>query len=306
MSRKIKIVIVGIGGVGGYFGGLLAKRFEGSDRVQVIFVARGQHLKKIQKDGLKVIKGTSEFVARPSKAVENTNKIDTADYILLCTKSYDLENALGSLTSCISGDTVLLPLLNGVDAPERISKIFPNATVWQGCVYIISRLKNAGVIENSGNIQKLFFGLDNENNDRLEGFDGILRSAGIESILTENISAVVWEKYIFISAMATATSYFDATIGRVLLENKKTIMGLIKEVSQIAKAKNIEIDKDIETRTLEKLSSLPFEITSSLHSDFKNRKSRTELNTLTAFVVQEGIRLKIETPTYTKLYRVLQ
>ncbi len=306
MAEQIKIVIVGIGGVGGYFGGLLASKYRSSNRIQVIFVARGQHLKKIREDGLKVIQGRSEFIARPKLAVENTDYIGIANYILICTKSYDLEDAVKSLASCINKDTILLPLLNGVDAPARIAKIYPNARVWLGCVYIISRLKNMGIIENSGNIQKLFFGLDNKSNRKLHEFDTLLQNAGIESNLTKNISTVIWEKYIFISAMATATSYFDASIGKVLLTNQKVIVELIKEVSQIARVKNIEIDQHIERKVLNKLRSLPFETTSSMHSDFQSKRPQTELDTLTGYVVQEGIKHKIGTPTYNKLYNFLQ
>ena len=164
---KTKIIIAGIGGVGGYFGGLLANCFYENENVEIIFFARGRHLKEIQNNGLKVIKGDSEFIARPALATDNPAETGIADYIIVATKSYDLETVVRQLLPCINQDTIVLPLLNGVDSKERIKNILPGNIVLDGCAYIVSRLKQAGVIENSGNIQTLYFGLDNFVNDRL-------------------------------------------------------------------------------------------------------------------------------------------
>ncbi len=305
-GKKIRIVIVGIGGVGGYFGGLLAKKYSGGDTVELCFVARGEHLQQIREIGLKVVHGASKFVVRPDRAVEKTVSLGIADYILLCTKNFDLENALAGLAPNIGPNTVLLPLLNGVDAPERISRIYPGATVWKGCVYIIARLMTAGVVENLGNIQQFHFGLDVRTDERPQLFHDILKDAGIEVTLTDEIETAIWEKYIFISSVATATSFFDRSIGELLLKNEQTLIKLIREVRQVALTKKVEIDPDIETKVLEKLRSLPFENTSSMHSDFKNKRQQTELEALTGYVVKEGATLGIPAPTYKALYNGLK
>ena len=141
MSTKVKIVIAGIGGIGGYFGGFLAKKYENSNDVEVCFVARGEHLNKIRENGLKVIHGQNEFIARAAIATDNANEIGIADYILICTKSYDLDATIKQLKPCIAENTILLPLLNGVESVERIKKILPGTTVLEGCVYIVSSVK---------------------------------------------------------------------------------------------------------------------------------------------------------------------
>jgi 2-dehydropantoate 2-reductase len=231
-----------------------------------------------------------------------------ADFIIVATKSYDLETIVQQLRPCINQDTIILPLLNGVDSRERIKHILPDNIVLDGCVYLVSRLKQVGVIENSGNIQKLYFGLDNFVNDRLSLLESLLKDANIEASLSENISTVIWEKFIFLSPTATATSYFDKCIGELIADKEKltTTAALIEEVKQIAKAKQIVISDDITEKTLTKLKALPFEVTSSMHSDFQANKPTNELESITGYVINEGRKYNMETPIYMKTYAELK
>jgi len=304
----IKIIIAGIGGVGGYFGGLLAKYYYQNKNIRIDFFARGQHLEEIQKNGLKVIKNENEFIAIPNIATDNPKIIGIADLIIICTKSYDIETVIQQLRPCINQETVILPLLNGLDSKEKIKRVFPNNIVLEGCVYIVSRLKQFGVVQNSGNIQELYFGLDNFPGDKLHLFENIFRKANIEATFSGNISKVIWEKFIFLSPTATVTSYYDQCIGEILgdKESFETLIGLIDEVKQIAKAKEIIVSDDIADQTLRILKTLPFETTSSMHSDFKNKKEKTELKSLTGFVVKEGLKYNIDTPNYKKIYSALK
>ncbi len=305
---KTKIIIAGVGGVGGYFGGLLAKHFYDKEDVEINFVARGGHLKEIQKNGLKVIKGNTEFIAKPTLATDNPAEIGIANFIIITTKSYDLETIVQQLQPCINQDTIILPLLNGVDSKERINNILPDNTVLEGCAYIVSRLKQAGVIENSGNIQTLYFGLDKLIDKRLLLLESLFKEASIEAFLSDNISTIIWEKYIFISPTATATSYFDKCIGEVLTDKEKLkiVRALIEEVKQLAKAKDIFVSDDITEKTLNKLKALPFEATSSMHRDFKNNNPKNELLSLTGYIVYEGQKYSLDTPTYLTTYAELE
>jgi 2-dehydropantoate 2-reductase len=307
-TMKTNIIIAGIGGVGGYFGGLLAKHFYDNENVEINFVARGEHLKEIQTNGLKVIKGDTEFIARPTLATDNPSEIGIADFIIITTKSYDLEAVIQQLKPCINQDTIILPLLNGVDSKERIKNMLPDNIVLDGCVYLVSRLKQAGVVENSGNIQTLYFGLDNFTNDRIFLLERLFKEANIEAFLSNSISTVLWEKFIFISPTATATSYFNNSIGEVVADKEKLsiVDALIEEVKQVAKAKGIMVSEDITEKTLNKLKAMPFAATSSMHSDFKNNKPDNELQALTGYVLNEGRKYTIETPTYLTAYSELE
>mgnify|MGYP001360771562 CR=1 FL=1 len=305
---KTRITIAGIGGVGGYFGGLLANHFYTSEDVEINFFARGGHLREIQKNGLKVIKGDREFLAKPTLATDNPAEMRIADFVIVAAKSYDLETIVQQLCPCIGNDTIILPLLNGVDSKDRIKSILPDNLVLDGCVYIVSRLKKNGIIENSGNIQKLYFGLDNFVNDRLRLLEILFKEANVEAAMSESITSVIWEKFIFISPIATATSYFDMCIGEIMADDEKRTMtvALIEEVKKIARAKQILILDDITERTLAKWKALPFEATSSMHSDFKEDKPINELESLTGYVINEGRKYNLETPVYIKAYSELK
>ena len=306
--KKTRIVIAGIGGVGGYFGGYLAKHYEHHSEVEINFMARGAHLEAIKSNGLKVVKGTESFIAKPYLATAEASEIGIADYILIATKSYDLDNVLDALTPCIDNKTILIPLLNGVDSFARIRQRFPNNTVIEACVYIVSRLTQPGVIENTGNIQKLYFGSADESlKARLNHLALIFQSANIEATLSDKILSVIWEKFIFISPTATATSYFNNSIGEILSDSVKTnvLKALIEELYQLIQLKQITLPDDIVALTLNKLRALPYPTTSSMHSDFKANKSYNELASLTAYVIEEARKYQRDMPTYKTLYTAL-
>lgn len=305
---KTKIILAGIGGVGGYFGGKLANHFYGNEHVGIHFIARGEHLREIQNNGLKVIHRTSEFIAIPVTATDNASEIGVADFVIIATKSYDLDAVLEQLKSCVNKDTIILPLLNGVDSKQRIKNVYTDNIVLDGCVYIVSRLKQAGVIENSGNIQSLFFGLDSYKNGRMVLLEKILKEAGIEAKLSNTISTVIWEKFIFLSPIATVTSAYNKCIGEIISDSEifTILCTLIEEVKKVANANNILISDNIIEKTLNKYKALSFETTTSMHADFKNNKMNTELESLTGFVIHEAQKHNIPTPAYLRLYEMLK
>lgn len=308
IMKQTSIIIAGIGGVGGYFGGMLAKRYENHSGINIKFLARGENLNVIQKNGLKVITKHTEFTAYPAMASNNAKELGIVDYILVCTKSYDLEATLEQLKPCINDQTILLPLLNGVDSKECIEKMFPNNLVLDACVYIVARLTEPGVITNSGNIQTLYFGNSDSENERLIALEQLLKNASIEATFTNNIQSIIWEKFIFISATATATSFFNCSISELLASSEKldTLVKLIEEIKTLAKAKQILVSENITESTLTRLKALPFETTTSMHSDFKSGKSQNESDSLTGYVIREAERLNLETPVYEQLYTKLK
>lgn len=303
MTDQIKIVIAGIGGVGGYFGGLLAKKYANST-IQVYFVARGKHLEQIRQKGLTVVKGEQTFQARPYLATDRASEIGLADYVLICTKNYDLDTIIAQLQPCIGKQTVVLPLLNGIEGAERISTLLPQNTVASGCVYIVSAIKEPGVVENIGHQQKLFFGIDQVTDQRLDNLVGLLQHAGIEATLTSSISKIIWQKFIFLSSLATATSYFDQPVGQLLRANRETLTKLIAEVATLAKAKGISVDSDIMDKSMAHYETLPDTATSSMHRDFIAKK-QTELESLTGYVVRQGRLLGLDLATFEKAYAFL-
>ncbi|MCE5332273.1 MAG: 2-dehydropantoate 2-reductase [Bacteroidales bacterium] len=303
---KIKIVIVGLGGVGGYYGGLLAKYYAANPEIEIYFVARGAHLKKVQKDGLTVITETGTFTAKPTLATDQVLEIGIADYVVMTTKSYDLESTIDQIRPCVGANTVILPLLNGADISQRIRTLLPGTEVWNGCVYIVGRLNKPGVVESSGNVHSLFFGYENRTTDRLVAFEKVLKDAGIEATFSEKILSVIWKKFFFISSTATLTSYFDVSFGALLTDEirKSTLLAVLDELLLVANAEGADIDRSVIDKTIHQLEKLPFETTASMHSDFQAGKN-TELQTLTGIVIELGQKHGIATPTYQKIFSEL-
>jgi 2-dehydropantoate 2-reductase len=301
MISKTNIIVVGIGGVGGYFGGLLAKHYAHSD-IHIVFFARGENLREIQQNGLRVIEQGKAFIATPFLATDQATKAGRADLIIVCTKTYDLTAALKQLAPCIDKDTILLPLQNGVNATTEIKQLFPENTVLEGCVYLVAHLKEAGVIENSGAIQQLHFGGEEIHAEQLVKFEKIFRAAGIDVYAHQQINSQIWEKYIFLSPTATATTFYNCSTGDLMEKHLDAVSALIDEVIAIAKNKGIPTDQHIKEKTIEKMKKLPPDTTSSMQRDFSNKKSNTELEALTGYVIETAQAMHIETPVYKKMY----
>ena len=134
MIAKFRIAILGLGAVGGYFGGKLAAHYSDSKEIEIIFIARGENENTIKSNGLKLITSQGEQIIHPAVVTSQPGLLGIIDLLLVCVKSYDLETSFEPLKPCINDQTIILPLLNGVDNSERIKKILPQADVWRGCV----------------------------------------------------------------------------------------------------------------------------------------------------------------------------
>ncbi|MFC6999937.1 ketopantoate reductase family protein [Rufibacter roseus] len=301
-----KIGILGIGGVGGYFGGLLAKKYENSDEVQIFFIARGEHEEAIKKNGLQVEATTGNFVARPALVSSDASQIGPLDLLLICTKSYGLEQSLKQYSACISPETVLLPLLNGVDSKERIEQVLPENEVWDGCVYVVSRYIEPGLVRETGGIGKLFFGSDSGTPGKLKAAEKLLQDAGFKATLSDNILSTIWEKFLFISSVSTTLTYLDVTVGAVLEkpEYKQLLVALLEELIAVAEAQNIVLPPDIIQRTVDTMARLPYDTITSMYSDYLNG-NRTEAQSLTGYVTRLGHKLQVPVPTYDKLFAAI-
>jgi len=297
-----KILIVGIGGVGGYYGGMLSRHFENNPQTDVYFLARGAHLEKTQKDGLTVEAESETFVTRPTLATDQATEIGEVDIAIITPKSYDLESTIDQIRPCIGKHTIILPLLNGVDISERIRKMVPGNEVWDGCVYIVGRLIEPGMIRSNGGVHDLYFGHAGRQSPALFEMNQIMLTAGIKAHLCNDIRMIIWRKFIFISVTATLTSYYNVGFRDLLTtdERKETTYKLLHEIAALAAAEGVVFEHDIIETTIKHIERLPFGTTSSMNSDFRAGK-RTELETLTGIVVELGNQQGIETPNYDKV-----
>ncbi len=307
MSNKCKIAIAGIGGVGGYYGGRLAAFYNNNNDVQINFVARGRHLDKIKKKGLQLITDTKTIVSHPYSITDDPEDLGELDLIIFCCKAYDLEELASRFSKNISGKTFLLPLLNGVDNTEKIQKLFPHAKTMYGCVYIISNMVSDGVIKVNGSFNNLLFGNPQLSYAELEKLEKIFIGAGIKCSLHQDVKTKIWEKFTFISPLASITSAYNLSIWQILNNENHTclLLALMNEVIEVAKCDHINLPPNIIESNFEKLKKLPPKRTSSMQVDYANNK-RTEVETLTGYVVNKASKANIHIPAYKKIYQILK
>jgi 2-dehydropantoate 2-reductase len=319
----MRIAFLGLGGVGGYFAAKLARQTSTAPRLrsgqalsltnspEIICLARERTAAAIRSNGIKLITPEEEFVAHPDCVATNAREAGRVDFLIVSVKSYDLESSLSQFRGCISSQTIILPLLNGIDAEEKIRLMFPENEVWSGCVYIVSRITAPGVITETGNIHQLHFGVGSNSLQHSENKPAdllrILKSAHDDVFLHDNIREVVWEKFIFISTIASLTSYLDSSIGKIL-DTKSSfdlLTQLLAEIYSVSRAENIALPENIIDLTIEKMSRLPYETTSSMHSDFQ-KGNATEHESLTGHVVRLAEKHLISAPAFTMVYANLK
>jgi 2-dehydropantoate 2-reductase len=303
----MKILFAGLGGVGGYYGGMLAAKYYQSLDVEVLFFARGEHLEMIKATGIEVITEETRFKARPHLASDNVHDFGTVDYVIISTKSYDLEQVVEQIKPVVAKNTVILPLLNGVDISERIEIQLPQATVWRGCSYIVARKSSPGVITTFGKLHLINFGYKNGEDFRLLSFEKLLIDAGIDAVFCVDIHNAIWKKFCFISVTAALTTYLNADFSDLLTKpsNLSMFIDMIKELVKVARAEGADQDESMVERAIYRISAIPKGSTTSMHSDFLVG-NRTEVESLVGVVVRFAKKHAINIPIFEMVYTKLK
>ena len=304
----MRIGIIGIGGVGGYFGGKLAREYEKSEEHEIIFIARGEHLKTIQHDGLQVFTTQENYIARPKIATDHPGEAGIFDLVFFCTKSYSLEDSAKEFSACIHSNTVVIPLLNGVNSAERLRKIFPQATVLGGSVYIISHIEKPGVIKQEGGSCKLTFGTDDsESAQNYVYILDILLKAKINASLTDRISEVLWTKYLLMCPIGSLTSATGKTYGGLLEDPllQKKARGMMMEVLAVAKAHHVYLTEDAVDKSMKMIAGFDYHSKTSMQID-REKGRKTEIDALTEYLCKAGRESGVPTPLHDEIYEKLK
>ncbi|GEN73951.1 ketopantoate reductase family protein [Chryseobacterium lathyri] len=309
MSKK-HIAVLGLGGVGGYFGFKINQENESSKKYKVSFVARGETYQKVKEKGLVLLSPEHPVDHTYPDAIEqNISDVKNADLLLICVKEYDLENICQQLKEVISSETVLLPMMNGADIYERIRKIIPDNVILPTCLYVASHIKEKGIVEHKGKAGKMIVGRDPEHfSADVDWIVDILKESKIDFDFKDNSLADIWTKYIFIASFGLVTAKHNSSIGMVCTdENQRTEASeIMKEIKRIADKKRIALDEDIIQKTFEKAATFPFETPTSLQLDVNSGKENNELELLGGAVLNFGKELSIETPVTQKIYNEIK
>jgi 2-dehydropantoate 2-reductase len=302
----VKIAVAGIGGVGGYYGGRLAGRYHTDRDVEIVFIARGEHLSAIRNGGLRLVHAAGEATVHPDAATDDPGGCGVFDLVLFCVKSYDLEQSARAVAANVGSRTAAVTLLNGVNNADRLRGVIPNANIFNGCVYISSHLAAPGLVRQTGGNCRLFFG--GQTGQTVEGkrIERTFRQAGIDALFTEDIEQLVWEKFLFISPLAAATAFTGKTVGEVIQDPEASALleNLLSELLELARARGLDFDETAKGKTLDKAHGFPPETKTSLQLDVEKGR-RTELETFTGFVVREAHRMGVAAPHYEKIHAAL-
>jgi len=302
----MRVAIVGIGGVGGYYGGKLAYRFPAGSEHEILFLCRGAHLEVIRRSGLKLITRTGEFVAEPALATDDPAALGKGDAAIFTVKGYDLPQSARSMRPAMRPDTVVIPLGNGVDNDEILREGLQTGVILNGGVYISTHIEVPGTVEQTGGSCKLFFGPSGGDVEPFRPVEAMFKAAGIDATLSSDVRPDVWGKYIFIGPMSGVTSLYGLTLGQVLgdPEKKGMLAGLMREVESVARAQGVRLDEGIVEQALGKAASFPPDTKSSMQLDVE-RGRKTEVDTMLGYVVRKGTELCVPTPLHSRAYAEL-
>nr|BAL53448.1 2-dehydropantoate 2-reductase [uncultured Chloroflexota bacterium] len=298
----MKILIAGSGGVGGYYGGLLARSGN-----EVIFLARGEHLKALRAHGLQVKSVHGDFAISPVQATDTPGEAGVVDLILFCTKTYDTETVARSLQPCVGSETAILSLQNGIDAAERIGAILGMEHMLGGATWISSAVEAPGVIRQFSQFRRIVFGeLDGRITPRAQAIYQTLSASGATVELSTNILSVLWTKFVFIAAMSGISSLTRLEIGefRHVPETRALMTALMREVEALARAQNIALDADVVEKTLSFVDASAPNIKSSMQRDVESGR-RTELESMIGVICRKGREWNVPTPVADFVYAAL-
>jgi len=297
----MRIVVMGSGGTGGYFGAKLARA--GAD---VTFVARGTHLESIRAHGLRVQSAVEGEWTVKAPAVERLDGQPPADLVLFCVKSFDTENAAAVVTPVIGPETGVLLIQNGIDNEEKLVRILGAGHVLGGMAQVFTTIEGPGVIRHV-QLGRIVFGeMDGRETPRVLAFLAACRQAEIPAEISADVQRTLWEKYVFLTAHAgmTAITRCPAGVLRRLPDARRMYERLLGEMLALARAAGFPLDAGYVERSFKLLDGMAETFSSSLHYDLTNGK-RLELEALHGHAVRLGERYGIPTPTVFAVYAAL-
>lgn len=298
-----KVAVVGAGGVGGFFGGRLAAA--GHD---VRFVARGAHLEALRREGLGVESPDGDFTVRPVRATDDPDEIGTADFVLLTVKTWQLEDALRSLTPLVGPDTGVVTLQNGVEAPDRVAEVVGREAVLPGVAKIIARVSGPGRIQHVGGEGSVTFGeWDNRDSDRVRRLRAALADASVKSPVAGDVWAELWAKFLFVVPFGSLGAVTDSGFGvlRSRAGTRALLTDGMREIERLAEAAGVKLPEGVVAATLDFIDAQPDRGTSSLQRDILAGLP-SELEDWTGSVVRLATRYGIPAPVHGVLYEVLR
>jgi 2-dehydropantoate 2-reductase len=298
----MKIACMAAGGVGGYFGARLQQA--GHD---VVFFARGRHLKALREKGLSVRSRLGNADLKVA-ALEDPKEAGTPDVVLFAVKLWDTESAAQQLVPIVGKGTLVIPFQNGVESIERLRKILPPECVMGGSAYIATRIAEPGVIEHTGEFARMVFGpLAPAQRPAAEKFLAACRQAKITAELADDIVRVNWEKFVFLVAISGTCAVARAPVAVVRADPdlRWALECAMRETWQVARRRGVALADDFVEKQMALADGFPAGMRPSLLHDLE-AGHRLEAPWLCGAVARMAREAGLEAPVNRSVYAALK
>jgi 2-dehydropantoate 2-reductase len=299
----MRIAVVGAGGLGGYYGGRLARAGN-----EVVFIARGDQLQALRTKGLKVESVRDPFRLQEVRATDDPASAGPAELVLVTVKAYDLGRVAESLRPLVDRETAVLPLLNGVDAPARLGAALGAERVLGGLAYVFSFVAEPGLIRQVSPFDRIQFGeMAGGLSERGSRIEGVLRAAGIEAAQVPDIRAALWTKFLFLASSSGLAALTRSPMGPIRSDpdTRALLIGAMREIETLARAQGIALAPGIVEETIRFADGVPADLKPSMLLDLE-RGRPIEIEALSGAAARIGRELGIPTPIHDFLYAGLK
>jgi 2-dehydropantoate 2-reductase len=274
----------------------------------VTFIARGAHLAAMQSQGLRIEGGRGETHLKPTQATDDPMSVGPVDVVLFCVKLWDVESAGQHIEPLVGPETAVIPLQNGIDAPERLVPILGRAAVMGGVAQISASIVAPGVVRQVGTFMRLIFGeLDGTPSPRGEALLALCRKAGFDANVSDRILTELWMKFILLATNASVVALARQPIGKLRddPDMRPHFVAAYNEVTAVGRARGVSLPDDALDRMLAFNAGAPPAMKPSMALDLE-RGNRLELPWLGGKVVELGRQLGVPTPTHSLMYAALK
>jgi len=288
----MRILIVGAGAVGGYFGGRLAQA--GRD---VTFLVRPSRAKQLGANGLRIISPHGDAVLTPK--LVSAEKIDTPyDLIFLSVKAYALEAAMNDFAAAIGPKTIILPVLNGMRHVELLTKRFGEHAVIGGVCLVAAEIDNEGRIVQLADFQRLVYGERNgETTPRLQTLNATLQGARFDARLSTDIMQVMWEKWVQLASLGAITCLMRGTIGEIVAapDGAEISLKVLEESAAVATACGHQPSETLLSKHAGAMTAPGSSLTSSMYRDLR-KGGPVEADHILGDFIERGSAHDVATP----------
>jgi 2-dehydropantoate 2-reductase len=298
----MRIAVVGTGGVGGYFGGRLAQAEQ-----DVVFLARGAHLRAIQEHGLQVESVDGDFAISPAHATDDPVRIGPVDLVLLAVKGWQVPPTVEMMRPLVGSETCVVPFLNGVEAPEQLASVFGAHRVLGGLCGLYGSIVGPGRIRNVFPRPFVTIGeLDHAPSERCDHLRMAFEHAGVQASIAADIHAALWEKLLFVGPFGGVGAVTRVPVGvlRRQVETRSLLEGTMREMFVLARVRGVCVADEAVEKALALIDLSPEQATASMQRDIMAGRP-SELESQLGMVVRLAHRAGVEVPLHTFLYACL-